>query len=71
VLEAAPGPRGKTKDIWQLHYSLTAGKDANPSDDFIANLEPSDGFKWIRISVAKNGTFTVTNTRNGFSKRYR
>jgi hypothetical protein len=70
VLEAAPGPRGKTKDIWQLHYSLSAGKGANPSDDFIANLEPSDGFKWIRISVAKNGTFTVTNTRNGFSKRY-
>jgi len=70
VLEAAPGPRGKTKDIWQLHYSLTAGKDANPSDDFIANLEPSDGFKWIRISAAKNGAFTVTNTRNGFTKRY-
>jgi len=70
VLEAAPGPRDKTKDIWQLHYSLNAGKDANPPDDFIANLEPSDGFKWIRISAAKNGTFTVTNTRHGFSKRY-
>jgi competence protein ComEC len=70
VLDAAPGRRGKTKDIWQLHYSLNAGKDANPPDDFIANLEPSDGFKWIRISMAKNGTFTVTNTRNGFSKRY-
>lgn len=70
VLDAAPGPRGKTKDIWQLHFSLNAGKDANPPDDFIANLEPSDGFKLIRISVAKNGTFTVTNTRNGFSKRY-
>jgi beta-lactamase superfamily II metal-dependent hydrolase len=71
LLEATPGPRGKTKDIWQLHYSLNGGKDANPPDDFIANLEPSDGFKWIRISAAENGTFTVTNTRNGFSKRYR
>jgi competence protein ComEC len=70
VLETAPGPRGTTKDIWQLHYSLNAGKDANPPDDFIANLESSDGFKWIRISAATNGTFSVTNTRNGFSKRY-
>ena len=66
VLKAAPG----VKDIWQLHTSLNAGKDANPSDDFVANLEPSDGFKWIKISVAKSGKFTVTNTRNGFSKSY-
>lgn len=66
VLQAAPG----LKDIWQLHQSLNAGKDANPPDDFIANLEPADPFKSLRISVAKNGTFTVTNTRSGFSKRY-
>ena len=66
VLRAAPG----LEDIWQLHQSLNAGKDANPPDGFIANFEPADAFKWIRISVAKDGTFTVTNTRNGFSKRY-
>jgi len=66
VLRAAPG----LEDIWQLHQSFNAGKDANPPDGFIANLEPADAFKWIRISVAKDGTFTVTNTRNGFSKRY-
>ena len=34
------------EDIWQLHYSLNAGKDANPPDDFIANLEPSD---WLQV----------------------
>jgi competence protein ComEC len=66
VLRAAPG----LKDIWQLHQSLNAGKAANPPDDFIANLEGSDAFKWIHISAAKDGTFTITNTRNGFSKRY-
>jgi competence protein ComEC len=66
VLRAAPG----LQDIWQLHQSLNAGKDANPPDDFIANLEPADSFKWIRISVAKDGMFTVTNMRNNFSKRY-
>ncbi|MDQ6707034.1 MAG: MBL fold metallo-hydrolase [Acidobacteriota bacterium] len=66
VLKAAPG----LKDIWQLHTSLNAGKDANPPEDFIANLEPSDGFRWIEISAAKSGKFTVTNTRNGFRKAY-
>lgn len=66
VLRAAPG----LQDIWQLHQSLNAGKDANPPDNVVANLEPADSFKWIRISVAKDGTFTVTNTRNGFSKHY-
>jgi beta-lactamase superfamily II metal-dependent hydrolase len=25
---------------------------------------------WIKVSAQENGTFTVTNTRNGFSKRY-
>ena len=58
------------KDIWQVHYSLNAGKGANPPDDFIANLEGTDGFKWIQISAEKSGVFTVTNTRNGFSRRY-
>ncbi|MDQ6701413.1 MAG: MBL fold metallo-hydrolase [Acidobacteriota bacterium] len=66
VLKSAPG----LKDIWQLHTSLNAGKDANPPDDFIANLESSDGFKWVKISAAKSGKFTVTNTRTGFSKAY-
>jgi hypothetical protein len=25
---------------------------------------------WFKVSVQQNGTFTVTNTRNGFSKTY-
>ena len=67
ALRSAPGVR----DIWQLHFSLNAGKDENPPDDFIANLEPTDGFKWIRISVLSDGTFHVVNTRNGFTVGYR
>jgi hypothetical protein len=66
VLRSAPG----MKDVWQLHFSLNAGKDANPPEDFLANLEGNDGFKWIRVSAEKSGAFTVTNTRNGFSKSY-
>ena len=26
---------------------------------------------WIKLSAQPNGTFTVTNTRNGFSKTYK
>jgi hypothetical protein len=66
ILRAAPG----LKDIWQLHYSLNAGPDANPPADFIANPEGTDGFKWLKISAGVDGSFTVSNSRNGFSKRY-
>jgi len=66
VLKSAPG----LQDIWQLHTSLNAGKGANPPDDFIANLDGPDRFKWLKISAEKSGRFTVVNTRNGFSKSY-
>jgi beta-lactamase superfamily II metal-dependent hydrolase len=67
ILRATPG----LEDIWQDHYSVNGTKDTNPPDDFIANLEPVDEHKLIRLSAESNGTFTVTNTRNGFSKTYK
>jgi competence protein ComEC len=67
VLRAAAG----LQDIWQLHESLNAGKEANPPADFLANVEPTDTFKWLKISAESNGAFTVTNSRTGFTKRYR
>ena len=67
ALHAAPG----LVDIWQVHYSENAGKDRNPPDDFIANLEGADGLKGIKISADETGTFTVTNERNGFTKVYK
>jgi competence protein ComEC len=72
ILRATPG----LEDIWQVHYSANGTKDTNPPDDFIANLEPSnpepaDAYKSIKLSAESNGTFTVTNTRNGFSETYK
>jgi hypothetical protein len=33
---------------------------------------PHDGAAfWIEVSAARNGTFAVTNRRNGFRKEYR
>jgi hypothetical protein len=38
----------------------------------IANLEDTEDCKgnWIKASVARDGKFTVTNSRNDFSKAY-
>ncbi len=68
TLRSSPG----LQDIWQLHYSTTAGPDLNTSEDHIANMKAQgcEG-KWIKVSVRRDGTFTVTNTRNDVSKTYK
>jgi len=68
-LAKTPGVEG----IWQVHLSLL-DKDPshNTSEDMIANLEETADCKGngIKVSVGKDGKFTVTNARNGFSKTY-
>jgi beta-lactamase superfamily II metal-dependent hydrolase len=67
ILRATAG----LEDIWQLHYSAAGTKDTNPPPDFIANLEqPADEFAMIRLVVQSDGTYAVTNTRNGFTRTY-
>ena len=67
ILRAAPGLR----DIWQVHYSELGTADTNPPPDFIANLQgPTDAHQLIKLSVLPDGTYTITNTRNGFSRTY-
>jgi competence protein ComEC len=67
VLRSSPG----IQDIWQLHYSTTAGPDFNTSEERIANMKAQgcEGH-WIKVSARRDGTFTVTNTRNKVSKTY-
>jgi competence protein ComEC len=67
TVESSPG----LEDFWQMHYSLPGGEKANVSPDFIANTEGSPDGKWIKISVEQDGTFTVSNTRNNFTKVYK
>jgi competence protein ComEC len=64
-----PGIEG----IWQEHLSLLDPDPShNTSEDMIANLENTADCKgnWIRASVGRDGKFTVTNSRNGFTKTY-
>jgi beta-lactamase superfamily II metal-dependent hydrolase len=61
------------EDIWQGHLSLLSERQYNTSDNLIANFEETADCKghWIKASVASDGSFTMTNGRNGFSKTYK
>lgn len=66
VLKASAG----LEDLWQLHTSLAA-RGANSPEQLIANPEPPGcQGQWIQVTARPDGSFTVTNHRNGFSKNY-
>ena len=67
TLRNAPG----MEDIWQVHYAMNGTAETNPPADFIANPDAACEAKWIKLSAQPDGTFTVTNSRNGFSKTYK
>ena len=67
TVESSPG----LEDYWQAHYVIAGGEKANTKPDYVANLEGSPDGKWIKVSVEQDGTFTVANSRNNFSKTYR
>jgi beta-lactamase superfamily II metal-dependent hydrolase len=66
VVKASPG----LEDMWQLHFAVAGGKEANVPDTLIANVdEPCEG-KYLKVSAAADGSFTVYNSRNKYSKSY-
>jgi len=75
TLKKSPG----LEDLWQLHYAVDAG-DHNSPEQFIANLGvggtpatgvPDEGTVYtIKVAARADGSFTVTNTRNGNHKDY-
>jgi|MEHZ01.5.fsa_nt_MEHZ011417745.1_3 beta-lactamase superfamily II metal-dependent hydrolase len=58
--------------IWQSHRALNTDNEHNTENDMIANLtEENDAGHWIKASVQPNATsYTITNSRNQFSKTY-
>ncbi len=64
ILHHMPAPA----DLWQLHYALGAG-DANSPEQLIANPDESTA-NLIEVTAKPDGSFTVTNSRNGYSKEY-
>jgi beta-lactamase superfamily II metal-dependent hydrolase len=60
------------QDLWQLHYSVEGAAAHNVNEKLIANPdEKNDAGSYIKVSAEADGTFTVTNSRNGFSKTYK
>jgi len=57
-------------DVWQLHYAQDAGKGNNAPEPFIVNVDQDSPASWIKLEAQSDGSFTVTNSRNGNSKTY-
>lgn len=66
IIRSSPG----LEDLWQLHYAVDAGADHNVSETLIANVDDKTAHE-IMISAHRDGSFAVTNGRNGNSKTYR
>ena len=58
------------EDMWQIHFALAGGKENNAPDAFIANLDAGDDGHYLKVSASEDGSFTVFNPRNKYSKAY-
>ena len=56
-------------DLWQLHASHNEGA-INADERFLANLDDGQTGYWLKLSASKDGSFTVSNERTGFTARY-
>jgi competence protein ComEC len=60
------------EDTWQVHLSLATDAAHNTAEQKIANAEPTADCKgnFLKASISSDGKYTITNSRNGFSKSY-
>jgi beta-lactamase superfamily II metal-dependent hydrolase len=66
IIKDSPG----LEDLWQVHYSMEGGADHNVRDSFIANTDEHCQGAYLKLSAESDGSFTVYNSRNKFSKTY-
>ena len=59
------------EDLWQLHFSVAGGEAHNSPDTFIANVNEVCEGKWIKLTVDKDGGYTIFNARNRYEKTYK
>ena len=60
------------EDAWQVHLSLATDAAHNTTEQKIANMEATPECKgnFLKASISRDGKFTITNSRNGYSKSY-
>jgi competence protein ComEC len=66
VVRESPG----LEDLWQLHFAVAGGKEANVADPMIANVEEHCEGKYLKVSAEASGAFTVYNPRNKYTRSY-
>jgi beta-lactamase superfamily II metal-dependent hydrolase len=66
VVARSPG----LEDLWQLHFAIAGGKDANAADSLIANVDENCTGEYLKVSASADGSFTVFNPRNRYTKTY-
>jgi competence protein ComEC len=66
IVKSSPG----LEDLWQVHFAIAGGKETNVPEPMIANIEENDEGKSLKVSALDDGSFTVTNSRNKYSKSY-
>ncbi len=66
IIRTAPG----LEDFWQLHYALAGGAEHNVPEVFIANPGETDQGHNIELEARSDGSFKVTNVRNGHTVNY-
>ncbi len=61
------------EDLWQLHLAVENDRNHNTGEERIANLTDGDACEahWVHARLHEDGTYTLTNSRNGHSKTYR
>ena len=60
------------EDTWQVHLSLATDSAHNVNEQKIANMEATAQCKgyYLKASISSDGKFTITNSRNNYSKSY-
>ena len=69
TVSASPG----IEDLWQLHRAMGSDDAHNTEERLTANLTETDDCEggFIHAALHSDGAYTLTNSRNGFSKTYR
>jgi beta-lactamase superfamily II metal-dependent hydrolase len=66
TIHSSPG----IEDVWQLHFSKNVKPEENAPAPLIVNVDQDLLAGYIKLQANEDGQFTVTNSRNGFTKTY-
>jgi len=67
TVKASPG----LQDLWAMHRAVSNDAEHNAVEALTANIATApDAAHFIKASVARDGSYTVTNSRNGTTRSY-